>query len=167
MQELSARQVIEMLDLKPHPEGGHYREVFRSTATITASQPERKRDASTAIYFLLSAGEFSALHRVASDEAWHHYGGAPLELTCISPEGELRRLALGSDIASGQRPLAVVPADHWQAARCLSTSAEGFTLVGCTVAPGFDFQDFEMPARLEMLEKFPNHADLIEAFTRA
>jgi predicted cupin superfamily sugar epimerase len=131
--QLSAEEVIRLLDLLPHPEGGAYRETFRAPA------PEGRRGASTAIYYLLREGELSAWHRVDADEVWHHYAGAPLELS-LSDGKERAALTLGKDLASGERPQAVVPAGIWQSARSLGE----WTLVGCTVAPAFQFSGFEM-----------------------
>jgi uncharacterized protein len=133
--ELTAEQVVELLGLQPHPEGGFYRETFRAPA------PDGARAASTAIYYLLRAGDVSAWHRVVdADEVWHHYAGAPLELI-LSPDGRERTsLRLGADLTAGERPQAVVPAGVWQAAR----PRGGWVLVGCTVAPGFEFASFEM-----------------------
>ena len=122
-----ADRLIELLDLKPHPEGGHFRETFRD------GNPGRAY--STAIYFLLKAGEESRWHRVDAAEVWHFYRGAPLEL-CIGRQAYV----LGSDIDAAQAPQIVVPAGAWQAARSLGD----YTLVGCTVAPGFEFDHFEM-----------------------
>lgn len=134
MRTLSAVDVIQLLDLKPHPEGGHFRETFRDARTDAAG-----RAASTAIYFLLAQGERSHWHRVDAAEVWHYYAGAPLVLE-MSDESRIRRMKLGPDIALGERPQGVVPAGHWQAAESLGE----WTLVGCTVAPGFDFSGFEM-----------------------
>ncbi|PYQ62269.1 MAG: cupin [Acidobacteria bacterium] len=133
--ELTAEEVVELLGLQPHPEGGFYRETFRAPA------PDGVRAPSTAIYYLLRAGDVSAWHRVVdADEVWHHYAGAPLELV-LSPDGRERTsVRLGPGLAAGERPQAVVPAGVWQAARPLG----GWALVGCTVAPGFEFSSFEM-----------------------
>jgi predicted cupin superfamily sugar epimerase len=132
--ELTAAEVVRLLGLQPHPEGGFYRETFRAPA------PDGVRAASTAIYYLLREGDVSAWHRVVdADEVWHHYAGAPLELTLWDGR-ERTSLRLGSGLAAGERPQAVVPAGVWQAARPMG----GWTLVGCTVAPGFDFSGFEM-----------------------
>ena len=134
MPELTADDVIRLLDLQPHPEGGHFRETFRDDAEHNG------RAASTAIYYLLRAGERSAWHRVDAAEVWHWHAGAPLALT-LSPDGrEIRAVRLGPDLAAGQRPQAVVPARCWQTAESLGD----WTLVGCTVAPGFDFAGFEL-----------------------
>jgi uncharacterized protein len=131
---LSADDIIRLLDLAPHPEGGHYRETFRDTASIGAG-----RAASTAIYFLLRAGEVSRWHRVDAAEAWHWYAGAPLALTMMEEAGR-HDVRLGCDLGSGERPQAVVPAGAWQTAASLGA----WTLVGCTVAPGFEFAGFEL-----------------------
>ncbi len=159
--KLNIEEVITQLGLKPHPEGGYYAETFRSLESVTLSGG-RQRSASTAIYFLLPEGAFSALHRVAADECWHHYGGAPLELVMISPKGSLERVTLGPDLKAGQGPQYVVPSGWWQAARPLDG---GSALAGCTVAPGFDFADFEMSSRPVLLELFPIHAAVILEFT--
>ncbi len=136
---LGAEDVIRLLGLAPHPEGGFYRESFRAAAAGAAGD---NRGASTAIYYLLRQGELSAWHRVDADEVWHHYAGAPLELG-LSPDGRQRStVRLGSDLAAGERPQAVVPAGAWQSARSLGE----WTLVGCTVAPAFQFSGFEMAA---------------------
>ena len=131
---MDAEAVIRLLALEPHPEGGHFRETFRDAAT------DGGRGASTAIYFLLKRGEVSRWHRVDAAEAWHWYAGARLELS-ISEEGaEPLGVILGSDLEAGQRPQAVVPAGAWQSARTLGD----WTLVGCTVAPAFQFEGFEL-----------------------
>jgi uncharacterized protein len=134
-QALTAADIIRLLDLRPHPEGGHYCQTFRDPVESAG------RAASTAIYFLLARGERSHWHRVDAAEAWHHYAGAPLELE-ISLDGKapVERIRLGVDLAAGERPQAVVPAHAWQAA----VSLGDWTLVGCTVAPGFMFSGFEM-----------------------
>ena len=131
--QLSAAEVIRLLGLRPHPEGGHFRETFRDTA-----QGRDGRAASTAIYFLLAAGEVSRWHRIDAVEVWHWYAGAPLLLSIA--DGRRRDVRLGSGLAGGERPQAIVPAGAWQQARSLGD----WTLVGCTVAPGFEFSAFEM-----------------------
>jgi predicted cupin superfamily sugar epimerase len=131
---LSADDVIRLLDLKPHPEGGHFRETFRDPRTT-----EGGRAASTAIYFLLRRGERSHWHRVDAAEAWHWYAGGTLMLR-QSSGGETSSIRLGPGLASGERPQAVVPAQAWQAAESLGD----WTLCGCTVAPGFEFAGFEL-----------------------
>lgn len=133
--ELSAEEVIAQLGLKPHPEGGHYRETFRD------DHAPGGRPASTAIYFLLAAGERSHWHRIDAVEVWHWHAGAPLELSLsVKDAGPVTRRLLGPDLEAGEEPQQVVPRGCWQAA----VSLGGWTLVGCTVAPGFDFSGFEL-----------------------
>lgn len=135
MSGLDAAAVIRMLDLAPHPEGGHFRETFRDPRTDAGG-----RSVSTAIYYLLGLGETSEWHRVDAAEIWHFYAGAPLVLTVSENGHDATARHLGSDLARGQRPQIAVPAGAWQSA----TSLGAWTLVGCTVAPGFDFAGFEM-----------------------
>jgi predicted cupin superfamily sugar epimerase len=160
---LTDHEVIAALGLSPHPEGGFFRETFRATASVAAPFAPVTRAASTAIYFLLRAGEFSAFHTVSSDEIWHHYLGATLELHTIDRAGMHQRVELGPHLQHGERPQWLVPAGRLQAARVIG---DGFTLCGCTVAPGFDFADFNMPSRTELTMRYPALADLIESFTR-
>ena len=131
---LTAAEVIRLLDLKPHPEGGHYRETFRDSRTI-----DGQRAASTAIYFLLARGERSHWHRVDAVETWHWHAGATLLLR-INADKETETIRLGPDLASGERPQGIVPTHAWQAAE----TTGDWTLVGCTVAPGFEFSGFEL-----------------------
>jgi len=134
---LSAADIIARLELKPHPEGGHFRETFRDPRA-----DESGRSFSTAIYFLLARGERSHWHRIDAVEIWHFYAGSALSLQIV--DGEVRRIIkLGPDLAAGEMPQAVVPAGAWQAAE----STGDWTLVGCTVAPGFDFAAFELAER--------------------
>jgi uncharacterized protein len=131
---LSASEIIRLLSLKPHPEGGHYLETWRDP-------PINGRAASTAIYYLLARGERSHWHRVDATEVWHYYAGSTLRLeTATSDHGPVERIALGPNFAAGERPQAVVPANAWQAAESLGD----WTLVGCTVAPGFEFAGFDL-----------------------
>ena len=132
----TAADVIRLLALAPHPEGGHFRETFRDARRIDGG-----RAASTAIYFLLARGERSHWHRLDVAEAWHWHAGAALVLeTAAHDRGPVTRLALGPDLAAGERPQAIVPARAWQAAHSLGD----WTLVGCTAAPGFEFAGFEL-----------------------
>ena len=165
MQNQTAAEVIARLGLHPHPEGGYFAEAVRSPIRLTLADG-RIRAASTAIHFLLPSGTFSALHRVSSDEVWHFYDGDTLELTTINSEGILERTVLGRDLVAGDRPQYVVPAGVWQGARPAG-SAAGYTLVGCTVAPGFDFEDFEMPERTRLEQLFPQHSAVIRELTRS
>ena len=134
--KLPAAEVIRLLDLAPHPEGGHFREIFRDRRPV-----EGGRAASTAIYFLLAGGERSHWHRIDAVEIWHFYAGAPLALEIAHDEkNAVERLVLGNELAAGERPLIAVPARAWQAAE----SRGRWTLAGCTVAPGFEFSAFEL-----------------------
>jgi uncharacterized protein len=144
---LSAADVIRLLELEPHPEGGHFRETFRDALSSCppplageGREGASGRSTSTAIYFLLARGERSRWHRIDAAEAWHWYAGAPLRLAIASENGDRERLTLGSDLAAGERPQAVVPARAWQSAESLGD----WTLAGCTVAPGFEFSGFEL-----------------------
>ena len=130
----TAAEIIARLELKPHPEGGHYRETFRDSR-----RDANGRSASTAIYFLLARGERSHWHRIDAAEVWHYYAGSALNLQIADDVGQ-RCISLGSDLAAGEVPQATVPAQAWQAAEC----SGDWTLVGCTVAPGFDFAKFEL-----------------------
>jgi uncharacterized protein len=132
---VNAESIIRLLDLQPHPEGGHFRETFRDP------REENGRSVSTAIYFLLAKGERSHWHRVDAAEIWHWYAGAPLALRVNAGEVAVT-LRLGTDLAAGERPQGVVPAGAWQSAESLGD----WTLVGCTVAPGFEFSGFELAA---------------------
>lgn len=136
-ENLTAAAIIARLDLKPHPEGGHYRETFRDDHAV-----DGRRSASTAIYFLLARGERSHWHRVDAAEVWHYYAGSALDLK-INDESGSRTVRLGADLIAGECPQAVVPAHAWQAAE----TTGDWTLVGCTVAPGFDFAKFELAPR--------------------
>jgi predicted cupin superfamily sugar epimerase len=132
----SAEEIMEQLGLQPHPEGGCFRETWRGEAGA------RGRAVGTAIYYLLKAGEVSRWHRVDAVEAWHWYAGAPLALSVAAGGGAVERHVLGNDIAAGARPQAIVPAHAWQSA----VSLGDWTLCGCTVSPGFQFDGFEMAA---------------------
>jgi predicted cupin superfamily sugar epimerase len=164
----TAAEWIEALGLEPHPEGGFYRETYRAATEIgaccRAEATGGARPVSTAIYFLLPGTRVSALHRIRSDEVWHHYAGSPLTLHLLGPSGAYRRLALGPRPEQGQRPQVVVPARTWFGATVDDRAA--YTLVGCTVAPGFDFADFELARRAELIRRFPRHRAVIEALTR-
>lgn len=133
-QDQTAQDIIRLLDLQPHPEGGYYRETFRDSVTVAG------RAASTCIYFLLPQGVVSRWHRVDAVETWHWYAGAPLDLRIAADDQTYTSHTLGTDLTAGKRPQLVVPAGHWQQAR----SQGAWTLVGCTVAPGFTFEGFEI-----------------------
>lgn len=158
-----AHAIVEALRLQPHPEGGFYRETFRASVKVRSPLHAGARSASTAIYFLLPAGTFSVLHRVlGSDEVWHFYAGDPLELWLLDTEGA-RSIRVGPDLANGDVWQAVVPEGVFQAATSLGPR---YSLCGCTVAPGFDFADFDLPTRDKLLELFPAQQALVDRFTR-
>ena len=159
-------ELIDLLDLRPHPEGGHYAEIYRSADEVAPADGRGVRPAITTIYFLLRRGEMSRWHRVSSDEVWNFYEGGGLELLRLAPDpADLETIRLGP-VASGggTRPTATIPAGHWQAAR-LSGDGPPYALVGCTVGPGFDFADFTMladdPAAAEARRRHPAVAPLL------
>jgi predicted cupin superfamily sugar epimerase len=165
---IEAREWIERLGLVPHPEGGYYRQTYRSRETIArAHLPPRftgDRAFATAIYYLLEGEDFSAFHRIRQDEGWHFYDGSPLTVHVLETDGSYAPIRLGRDLRAGQVPQAVVPAGALFAASV--DNPRSCALVGCTVAPGFDFADFEMPTRQELLARYPQHRGLIERLTR-
>jgi predicted cupin superfamily sugar epimerase len=165
---MEASEVAELLGLEPHPEGGFYREVYRSAGRIPAAAlPEvcaGDRCFSTAIYFLLTPDTFSAMHRIPTDEVFHFYAGDPVELFRIAPDGRADTTVLGCDLAAGQRPMCIVPGGVWEGSRLVTGGRWG--LLGTTVAPGFEFADLEIGARTDLISRFPGHADRIRRLTR-
>jgi hypothetical protein len=164
-----ARYWISRLNLTPHPEGGYFRETYRAAEEIAPDglppRFDKARAFSTAIYFLLESGDFSALHRLRSDEMWHFYGGSCLAIHIIDRAGRYRLAPLGADLETGQSLQVMVEAGCWFGATV--TQPDSWTLAGCTVAPGFDFSDFELARRAVLLERHPGHRVLIERLTRA
>jgi predicted cupin superfamily sugar epimerase len=165
----NAQYWIDKLQLEPHPEGGFYRQTYRSKMMLAreALPPgfAGPRAASTGIYFLLEGRNFSAFHRLRSDEMWHFYAGSPLEVHVINAEGNCNSILLGADPEAGQTFQALVPAGCWFASHVADWKS--WALVGCTVAPGFDFADFEMGKRAELLREYPKHRAVIEKLTSA
>ena len=163
-----AHQLAKTLELQPHPEGGYFKEVYRSSGTIpkTALPAEYQgdRNYATGIYFLLTNDTFSAFHKIHQDEAWHFYPGDPLRIHMISPDGVYELVEMGQRIDQNQRLQYVVPGGFWFAAEVAAPGT--FSLVGCTVAPGFDFQDFNLPTRADLTHQFPQHKELIHTLTR-
>jgi predicted cupin superfamily sugar epimerase len=155
-----AQELIAALNLQPHPEGGWYAEVFRSEGIVTRHDDNVDRSALTTIYFLLAEGTYSRWHRVLSDEAWHFYEGDPLELITLTPGADRPQVRILGPVADGQEPVHVVLAREWQAAR----PRGAYTLVGCTVGPGFDFADFELidghDGREALLARFGDYSAL-------
>lgn len=157
---MGSDEIIAAYRMERHPEGGWFREVHRSSRPLgRISGYPGARPAFTAIYFLLTRGDFSSFHRLRSEEAWIHLAGDPLELILMGRE--VRRITLGS-VTEGKDPVAVVPSGELQAAR----SSGEYTLSACFVAPGFDFADFSMPSRKDLLREYPDRRDLILSFTR-
>lgn len=159
---------IGKLHLQPHPEGGYFAETYRSTEILAhAHLPARyagDRNFSTAIYFLVKGGEFSSLHRIESDEVWYFHTGTRLTVHYIDSQGILQTIRLGSDPGQGEVFQAVVPAGCWFGS--VVEDSSGFALVGCTVAPGFDFAGFELAKRHELTALFPQHQAVITKLTR-
>ncbi len=152
----------------PHPEGGWYKETYRSNETVaSAALPARfagERNFSTAIFFLLTGKTFSAFHRIKSDEVWHFYAGSCLNVYVINASGQLRIIKLGNNLEKGEEFQAVVEAGSWFASQ--PEQENTFSLVGCTVAPGFDFKDFELARCEELITLFPEHRSLIAKYCR-
>jgi len=169
MMTSTVQSIIRRLNLMPHPEGGHYRETFASSIKVRHpgiyDETRVERSAMTQIYFLLEQDDFSAFHRVRSDETWHLYAGGPMEIHIIDQRGNYTCRSLGSDLDNGEEPQITIPANTWQGAR-LEPGA-GHALCGCTVAPGFDFADFVMATRRELELIFPDHQEIVAALTRS
>jgi len=161
MKKKTKEDIIKSFDLQPHPEGGYFKETFRSKGSMEVNG--KSRNISTAIYYLLAENDFSAFHRIKSDEIWHFYAGEILEIVEITPERSLIKHLLGADYATSN-PMVVIPAGSWFAARV--KDKRGFAFVGCTVAPGFDFEDFEMAKRSDLLAKHPSMTNTIIELTR-
>ncbi|MCS6822332.1 MAG: cupin domain-containing protein [Microscillaceae bacterium] len=157
---------IEKLQLTAHPEGGYFKEIYRSVGKVgEACLPQGlygERNYATSIYFLLESHQFSAFHRIAFDEIWHFYEGSPVGIYVIDIQGNVNKYLLGRDIEQKQQFQIIIPANHWFAAEVIEP--ESFSLVGCTVSLGFDFQDFELARKNELLSQFPQAKDYIERF---
>jgi predicted cupin superfamily sugar epimerase len=159
---------IELLQLEKHPEGGYYRETYRSDESIAKEYlPKRfngSRSFSTAIYYLLKGSDFSALHRIKQDELFHFYDGSPLTIHVIDGSENYHEIRLGRNVKIGEVPQAMVKAGSIFGASV--DDPNSYSLVGATVAPGFDFEDFELPNRAQLIELFPRHKKIIEKLTR-
>lgn len=166
--EPTVEQIVASLELTPHPEGGFFRETWRSPVQLDkAALPapfSGPRAAGTSILYLLPQGTFSALHRIASDEIWHFHAGSALAVDVLHADGGHRRAVCGMALGSGQQPQCVVPAGAWFGASVVGTGP--YALVGCTVSPGFDFADFEMGVAAELVLRYPAHRELIARLTR-
>ncbi|WP_127844191.1 cupin domain-containing protein [Psychroflexus aestuariivivens] len=165
---MTKAEIISKLKLEKHPEGGYFKETYRSALTaesaLLPSYFDGSRSFSTCIYFMLTSDSFSAFHRVNQDEIWHFYTGQTILLHMISENGDYSKVKIGNRFDQGEIPQFVVPAKVWFSAEIISS--EGFALVGCTVSPGFDFKDFELANRKDLVKKFPNHKDIISKLTR-
>ncbi|MBE2228588.1 MAG: cupin domain-containing protein [Ignavibacteria bacterium] len=165
---MKAEDYIKSLGLEKHPEGGWFKEVYRSDEETAAEHlPERfsgSRHHSTSIYFLITSDTFSAFHRIKSDELWHFYEGSAVTIYMIDSEGDYSEITLGRNIESGEVLQCVIPHGVWFGAKV--NSADSFCLAGCTVAPGFHFDDFELGEREELLKIFPKHKKIVNELTR-
>ncbi|QDU22678.1 cupin domain-containing protein [Urbifossiella limnaea] len=159
---MTAADVIRVLELQPHPvEGGYFRETYRSATMMSAHGGTRA--VSTAIYYLLKPGHVSELHVLPGEEVFHFYFGSPVRMLQLWPDGSGREVVLGSDLAAGEVPQLVVPGGVWQGTRLVG--ADGFALLGCTVAPGFDYADYRGATRAELTAKWPAFAEEIARLT--
>ncbi len=160
--------IVQTLELKPHPEGGYYKETYRSEGVISKDCLPQvfqdQRHYCTGIYYLLKSDDFSAFHKINQDEMWHFYMGDALELTMISEDGVLSTVMIGNDLLNGQVPQFVVPKNYWFAAKI--SKPNSFSFLGCTVAPGFDFRDFTLASCKSLTELFPQHETVIKSLTR-
>lgn len=165
---IEAEKIIKKLSLLAHPEGGFFKETYRSQGVISeenlGSEFEGPRNYSTCIYFLLTSEAFSAFHRIKQDEFWHFYKGSPIKLHIISENGTYKNVIIGNNLEKDEVPQFVVKANYWFAAEVIE--ANNYSLLGCTVSPGFDFKDFELAERDALLAQFPKHKDIITALTR-
>ncbi len=164
---MDAAYWINKLNLLAHPEGGYYKEIYRSEEfieqTVLPNRYSSKHSLSTSIYFLLNKNQISAFHKLQSDEIWHYHTGASLKIHIISNDGNYKEVKLGLSLEDGESPQIIIPHNHWFAAELLDKSS--FTLIGCTVAPGFDFTDFILGKQDILKKLFPQHSDLIVRMT--
>jgi len=164
----TAQSLITHLGLSQHPEGGYYKEVYRSEGEINAQSLgdpyQGNRNYATSIYFLLTSNAFSAFHKINQDEIWHFYQGSGIRIHSIAPTGKYTKTQLGHNFVKGETPQHIVPGGHWFAAEVIEKNSYG--LVGCTVAPGFDFNDFQLAKRTDLIALFPEHKKEIIALTR-
>jgi predicted cupin superfamily sugar epimerase len=159
---MNGKEIVERLGLQEHPEGGFYKETYRSNQTIETDK-NVYRNISTAIYFLLENENKSLFHRIKSDELWFFHQGEALEIVFIK-EGVLNTIILGNNLENGEVVQATIPANTWFASRV--KNLKGYSFVSCTVAPGFDFADFELAKREDLINEFPNLKETIEKFTK-
>jgi uncharacterized protein len=176
--KLTADQVKQLLGLTPHPrEGGWFVRTYEAPETLVPSAFSDRRYAtprrtSTAIYYLLEPGTFSEMHLLSSDEVFHHYAGDPVEMLQLLPDGQSQHLLLGNNLAVGERPQILVPRGVWQGSRLLPSAqtnpnVHGWALLGCTVSPGFEYEDYRSASSAELIAQWPHEAELITALTRS
>jgi predicted cupin superfamily sugar epimerase len=165
---VTADQIKQKLGLVSHPEGGWYIQTYKSQETIPRDGLNQRypaaRATGTAIYYLLEPSTFSEMHRLKSDEIFHFYMGDPVEMLQLWPDGSAQVVILGTDLAHGHLPQLVVPKDVWQGSRLIPGGS--FALLGCTVSPGFEFEDYESGARQALTSQYPSHQEMISALTR-
>lgn len=164
---MNGNQIITLFDLTKHPEGGYYKETYRSKGEILSENLgnnfEGNRNYCTSIYFLLTSDTFSAFHKISQDEIWHFYTGTPLKLHLISPDGNYSFVLIGNNFLNDEIPQFTVPAHYYFAAEVVEK--DSFSFVGCTVSPGFDFRDFVLPSCEELSKEFPEHTKIIAQLT--
>jgi len=170
MNDFDPEKIVAALQLEPHPEGGYFRENYRSQESISQKYlPARfsgSRSFSTAIYYLLVGEQFSTLHRIKQDEVWHFYLGSTLKIHEINSAGQYREIKLGQDWENGETMQAIVAQNSCFAAELGEKNKNNFALVGCTVAPGFDFEDFEIGKRKDLLDRYPEYKEIIQKMTK-
>jgi len=164
---MNSQELIKHFNLTAHPEGGYFKETYRSEGGILSEELgkdfEGNRNYCTSIYFLLTSDKFSAFHKISQDEIWHFYTGTTLKLHLISPEGDYSFILIGNDFTNGAIPQFTVPAHYYFGAEVLEK--DSFSFVGCTVSPGFDFRDFVLPSYKELVKEFPELKEKIERLT--
>jgi len=166
---MQIQQIIDKLGLQPHPEGGYYKETYRSEGKIDkqslGNDFKGDRNYCTSIYFLLTSNNFSAFHRIKQDEIWNFYSGSALYVHVINRQGEYTRHQVGMNLDASEVPQLVVPANCWFASSV--KDLDSYSLVGCTVAPGFDFEDFELATRADLIKQYPQLKIIITDLTRS
>lgn len=163
---MDAQDIIRELKLEPLlPEGGYFCRTYISKDNDSIQTPQGKRPLFSCIYYLIEAQNFSKLHRLKSDEIYHFYYGAPVEIVSIGDSGTVLKQILGTDILKGERPQIMVPRNTWQGSKIHGGNSKAFTLLGTTVSPAFDFEDFEMADREHLTKQFPAHSNVIKEFT--
>lgn len=164
---MNSKELIKHFDLTAHPEGGYFKETYRSKGEILSKDLgkdfEGNRNYCTSIYFLLTSDKFSAFHKISQDEIWHFYTGTTLKLHLISPEGNYSFILIGNDFVNGEIPQFTVPAHYYFGAEVIKK--DSFSFVGCTVSPGFDFRDFVLPSCAALVKEFPELKEIIASLT--